>query len=276
MRAFAPAKINLTLHVTGQRDDGYHLLDSLVAFADIGDQITARAAPGLSLAVDGPFRDGIPIDGGNLVLRAAMTMGDGPGAMLTLDKHLPAAAGVGGGSSDAAATLRALSRLWDKPLPPPDQIMALGADVPVCLNPCVTRMQGIGEVLFDAPTLPPVWAVLVNPRIEVQTPAVFAALTSKQNAPMPTDLPNWETATDLAAWLDTQRNDLEPPARTIQPVIGDVLAALRLQPGCLTARMSGSGATCFGLFTDEVAAKVAQIGLCANQRQWWAQAAKLS
>lgn len=269
VRVLAPAKINLTLHVTGQRSDGYHLLDSLVAFANVGDQITARAAPGLSLAVDGPFRDGIPVDGRNLVLRAAMTMGNGPGATLTLDKRLPAAAGIGGGSSDAAATLNALSQLWDVPLPSPDQITVLGADVPVCLTPRSTRMQGIGDILSAAPTLPPVWAVLVNPGVEVPTPVVFSALTQKSNPAQPDELPDWPDVHALSNWLNDQRNDLQPPAIAIEPIIADVLKVIEAQPGCLIARMSGSGATCFGLFASNNHANQAQANIAARHDQWW-------
>ncbi|MEO1306641.1 MAG: 4-(cytidine 5'-diphospho)-2-C-methyl-D-erythritol kinase [Pseudomonadota bacterium] len=276
MRVLAPAKVNLTLHVVGQRPDGYHLLDSLVAFADIGDRIEVRAAPGLSLAVDGPFRQGVPTDGSNLVLKAATAMGPGPGAMLTLDKRLPAAAGVGGGSSDAAATLRALSSLWDKPLPAPEEVLRLGADVPVCLRARATRMAGIGENLSDGPPLPPIWAVLVNPGVDVPTPAVFARLADKSQEPMPAVLPKWPTAKAFAEWLARQRNDLQPPAMALQPVIGEVIDALDSQNGCVLARMSGSGATCFGLFEERDQANSAAQRLRLSQGDWWVAATALT
>ncbi|WP_343116550.1 4-(cytidine 5'-diphospho)-2-C-methyl-D-erythritol kinase [Ostreiculturibacter nitratireducens] len=276
--AFAPAKVNLTLHVTGQRADGYHLLDSLVVFADVGDRITAVAGDRLSLAVTGPMAEGIPVNDSNLVLRAArMLRGDdeGPGATITLDKHLPVASGIGGGSSDAAAALRALSRLWGRPLPPEAEIAKLGADVPVCLAARPRRMSGVGEVLVDVPPLPSAWLVLANPRVAVPTPAVFAALTDKEGAPMPAELPRWADAADLAAFLGGMRNDLEPPARSIAPVIGEVADALSAQHGCLIARMSGSGATVFGLFADPSDAAEAARRLRAAHPDWWVEDAGL-
>ena len=151
---FAPAKINLTLHVTGQRADGYHLLDSLVAFADIGDEVSAQSSDSLSLTVTGPNATGVPTDGRNLMIKAARLLDENRTAALHLDKQLPAASGIGGGSSDAAATLRVLSKLWDLPIPTADQVLTLGADLPVCLTPCCQRMRGIGGDLAALPALP--------------------------------------------------------------------------------------------------------------------------
>lgn len=271
---FAAAKVNLTLHVTGQRQDGYHLLDSLVVFADVGDRVTAEPAGDLSLAITGPEAGGLQADASNLVLRAAAAFGSAKGAQLTLHKHLPLASGIGGGSADAAAALRVLAALWAQPLPDAAAVLALGADVPVCLAGRTCRMSGVGEVLATVPPVPTVWAVLVNPRVEVPTPAVFKALGRKENPLMPA-IPAWQDAAALAAWLGTQRNDLQAPAMALAPRIGDVLAALGGQPGALIARMSGSGATCFALFATETEASAAAQALRVVNPRWWVAKARL-
>lgn len=267
------AKINLCLHVTGQRPDGYHLLDSLVAFADAGDVITCTAADRLALTITGPQAANLPVTDDNLVLRAARAMGR-MGAAITLEKHLPVASGIGGGSSDAAATLRALSRLWNLPLPGPATVLALGADVPVCLSGQTLRMQGVGEVLTPLPPLPETHILLVNPRVGVATPAVFRALACKTNPPLP-EPPRFADATALAAWLTDQRNDLEPPAITLTPVIATVKTAIAAQSGCLLARMSGSGATCFGLFATAAETRAAANSLNAAHPDWWITPSRL-
>lgn len=263
----ARAKVNLTLHVTGRRDDGYHLLDSLVAFAGIGDRLTAAPAERLSLSVTGPQADGLTAGDDNLVLRAARLMGGG--AAITLEKNLPVASGIGGGSADAAATLHLLSGLGRIPLPDPASVLALGADVPVCLTGRAARMEGIGEGVTPLPApLPPAWLVLVNPGIGVSTPAVFRDLGRRDNPPMPA-IPIFADVAELAAFLHLCRNDLEPPAQGLCPAIGTVQAALAAQPGCLVARMSGSGATCFGLFVRRDQAEAAASTLTAAQPGWW-------
>jgi len=272
VEVFAPAKINLTLHVTGQRADGYHLLDSLVIFSDLGDRLTLAPADALSLTVTGPRAEGVPTDDSNLVLKAAGLFGTGKGAAITLEKHLPAAAGIGGGSSDAAAALRGLSTLWDLPLPAAEKVLSLGADVPVCMAPRPVRMRGVGEDIADGPALPEMGLVLVNPGVEVSTPAVFKALACKSNPPMPHP-PGWASAAVLAHWLADQRNDLEPPARDLQPVIGDVLDAIAASPGCRLARMSGSGATCFGIYDSRRDARAAAALIAAKADAWWVEAA---
>ncbi len=274
--AFAPAKINLTLHITGQRADGYHLLDSLVAFADIGDRIIAEPAPGLSLRITGPQSAGLSAGNDNLVLRAARLFGAGRGAALTLDKVLPVASGIGGGSADAAATLRVLSQLWGVPLPADAAVLSLGADVPVCLLGQATRMIGVGDGLYPlGHALPAASLVLANPGVAVSTPAVFAALNRRDLAPMPREVPRLRDVTELAAFLVMTRNDLEAPATRLQPVIAKVRAALSAQQGCLFARMSGSGATCFGLFPDPLSAATAASALKAAQPGWWVAAARM-
>lgn len=273
--ALARAKVNLALHVVGRRADGYHLLDSLVVFADFGDRITVAPGQGLRLTVTGPQGGGLAADDDNLCLRAARAMA-GPGAQITLEKHLPVASGIGGGSADAAATLQALSRLWRVPLPDAAAVLALGADVPVCLAGRPARMEGVGEVLSPLPPLPAAWLVLVNPGVAVSTPAVFRALERRDNARLPATLPRLATAEELAAFLMMQRNDLEAPATALAPVIGQVRSALSAQSGCLMARMSGSGATCFGLFPDALNAAAAAAALRQAQPGWWVEAAELA
>ncbi len=267
IEVFAPAKVNLALHVTGLRADGYHLLDSLVAFAPVGDRLRLVADDGLSLRVTGPESRGVPEGPENLVLRAAAAFGPGPGAAVHLEKCLPAASGIGGGSSDAAAALRGMAALRGVPMVAPDTVLQLGADVPMCLVPAPARTRGIGEEL-TAVALPLLPAVLANPRLEVSTPAVFKALTQKENPPLP-ELPAFADAGACIDWLAAQRNDLQTPAVALQPMIASVLGALAALPGCRLARMSGSGATCFGLFETEAAAAAAGAILAAANPGWW-------
>lgn len=263
---FAPAKVNLCLHVTGQRADGYHLLDSFVVFCDIGDQIDVAAADDLRLAIDGPHSANLAASDDNLVLRAARLMQSR--AAIRLTKNLPVSSGIGGGSADAAATLRALARLTGKPLPDAAAVLSLGADVPVCLAGTPLRMQGVGEKISPAPPLPETYVLLANPGIGVATPAVFKALAEKNNAALPA-IPAFDAPADLADWLRQQRNDLEPAATRLVPEIAMVKAAIAAQPGCLIARMSGSGATCFGLFAKAEQAKAAAQALRHAQPHWW-------
>lgn len=275
----APAKINLYLHVVGRRDDGYHLLDSVVAFAAIGDTLSAEKAETLSLHVTGPFAAGLTGEPDNLVLRAARALalecGVPAGAHLVLDKHLPVASGIGGGSADAAATLRLLCRLWD--LTPQPAALArlatvLGADVPACLAGRTVRMSGIGEHLEPAPALPPCGIVLVNPGDVLSTADVFRARRGAWSEPG--ILPSaWDSAASMATDLSRLRNDLAPAAAALRPVIGGVLAQLAATPGCLLARMSGSGATCFGLYANS---RAAEHALGQLQRPgWWCWAGSL-
>jgi len=271
VEVFAPAKVNLTLHVTGRRDDGYHLLDSLVMFADVGDTITAKSASETSLNVTGPMASGVPEDTSNLVMRAAAMMG-ATGA-ITLDKRLPRAAGLGGGSSDAAATFRALSMLTGKPIP--DETTRLGADVPVCLGGVSARMRGIGEDVTPLHDLPQLHALLVNPNIPVLTDTVFANLASTDNTPMPEEIPAGLDAGEMIDWLKTMRNDLQEAAIAAEPVVEQAFSALEVTPGCLLARMSGSGGTCFGLYADMETARSAAGRLAETHPGWWTQAVVL-
>lgn len=277
----APAKVNLTLHVVGRRDDGYHLLDSLVAFAGMGDTLAFAEADGLSLEVTGPTATKIP-EGENIVLKAARLLAEaagvtGKGAAITLTKRLPVAAGIGGGSADAAAAIKGLMRLWHLTLPAETLrrvALAVGADVPVCLAGTPSRMMGVGEVLEPAPALPPAWLVLVNPMVPLHTPAVFKARTGDFSAadPLTASPPD---AAALAQALAARRNDLTPPAIAIEPLVGEVLAAIAATEGCLLPRMSGSGATCFGLYADEAAARAAATRIGGLQPGWWVAAARL-
>jgi 4-diphosphocytidyl-2-C-methyl-D-erythritol kinase len=270
VKQFAPAKVNLALHVTGRRADGYHLLDSLVVFAGAGDWVTIAPAERLSLCVSGPRAAGVPDDGRNLIWRAAELLGPGLGAAITLDKHLPAAGGIGGGSADAAAALRGLAALWGRPLPDAGAVLSLGADVPVCLFGRPARMAGIGEDITPLPPLPPLWLVLVNAGVAVPTGPVFKALARADNPPLPVIPPQgWPSADALAQWLVQRRNDLEGPARMLVPQIGDVIAAIAAQSECLLARMSGSGGTCFGLFPTAQSAREAAAALSAQDPAWW-------
>lgn len=253
----APAKINLCLHVTGRRHDGYHLLDSLVVFTEFGDRVTVAPGP-LSLAVEGPFAAGLAADDDNLCLRAARSVG-GDGA-ITLHKALPVASGIGGGSADAAAVLRALGRT-------PADPAALGADVPVCLACVPARMRGVGEVVEPVAGLPALHLLLVNPRVAVPTPRVFRALARRDNPGLP-DLPVRPDAGALVAWLQGTRNDLEAAAIGIAPEVADALALLA-GDGAQLARMSGSGATCFGVFPDSAAARAARDAISTARPGWW-------
>lgn len=282
VREAAPAKVNLYLRVTGRRAaDGYHLLDSLAVFGPAADALTAAPAPaGLALAVTGPEAAALAAEPDNLVLRAARALAAAagladPAAALTLEKRLPVASGIGGGSADAAAALRALDRLWGTGLGTRrlEAVAAgLGADVPVCVAGSPARMQGVGEILAAAPPLPRFALLLANPRLALPTPAVFrarAAAGAGFSAPAALPAGGWTDAPALAADLRGLGNDLEAAAIGLCPPIAGVLAALAAQPGCLVARMSGSGATCFGLFATAVEAEAAVAALPAG---WWRHA----
>ncbi|AZQ65688.1 4-(cytidine 5'-diphospho)-2-C-methyl-D-erythritol kinase [Silicimonas algicola] len=277
VEVFAPAKINLTLHVIGRRTDGYHLLDSLVVFArDVGDVIHVEAADRLELTVEGPFRKGVPTDETNLVVRAARHLQSlravQAGARLRLEKTLPHGAGIGGGSADAAAALKALALLWKVPPPTPAETLNLGADVPACMaGPAPMRMRGIGERLDPVPPLPPLWLVLVNPGRHVSTPRVFSLLGSIRGADalsMDEMRMGWDFEA-FHAWLSGQGNDLTACATEEVAEIGHVLEALRSSPGCRKADMSGSGSTCWGLFKSAAAAHRAAETLAHDYPQWW-------
>ncbi|PUB15586.1 4-(cytidine 5'-diphospho)-2-C-methyl-D-erythritol kinase [Yoonia sediminilitoris] len=277
----APAKINLTLHITGQRDDGYHLLDSLVVFANVADQLTARRGPAFDLTVSGPFAQGVPTDDSNLIMRAARMLAQvrnvRDGAAITLEKNLPHAAGIGSGSADAAATVKLLADLWGVPTlaPSTPEIVALGADVPVCMrSPAPARMSGIGDLLGPLPALPSCALVLVRPPVDVPTGAIFKALTNRTGTamdPLPSDL-NLDAMID---WLQAQRNDLAAPAIKIAPDIGKAIAKLNAMPAVRYAGMSGSGATCFGIVKDMGTARQVARTMQLSHMGWWVAPAEV-
>jgi 4-diphosphocytidyl-2-C-methyl-D-erythritol kinase len=287
LRLTARAKINLYLHVVGRRADGYHLLDSLVCFTELGDELAFNPAPALSLAVDGPFAPalagsnlvGDKLGGDNLVLAAARLIDPAGGAAIRLTKQLPVAAGIGGGSADAAAALTGLCRLWGRPLPAPDRALALGADVPVCLAPGPCFVGGVGEALLPAPALPRGFLVLANPRRALPTVEVFRGY-GRRAAGRFSEPARWDDAPAdigaLARRLAERGNDLSEAAIELVPEVREVIAALAAAPGCLLARMSGSGATCFGLFAGEAAAAKAAAMLQAGAPQWWVRATAIA
>jgi 4-diphosphocytidyl-2-C-methyl-D-erythritol kinase len=271
---FAPAKVNLSLRITGRRADGYHLLDSLVVFAGVGDRLTLRAAEALSLEISGPFGAALTGDGDNLVLRAARRLAEAAGIVprgaLRLEKVLPVASGIGGGSADAAAALRLLDAAWGLDTPSDDMArlaVSLGADVPVCLQSRPMRMRGIGEICTPLPMLPGCGLVLVNPGRAVATAAIFRARAGTPFSAEARPVVAWPDVATLVEALAEEPNDLEPPAVGLEPVILDVLKALRESPGCRLARMSGSGATCFALFDDPATAASTAAGL--RPEAWW-------
>jgi 4-diphosphocytidyl-2-C-methyl-D-erythritol kinase len=270
----APAKINLYLAITGKRADGYHLLDSLAVFAGAHDLLHAASAEDtLSLELRGPFGQALAVEPDNLVLRAARALAAEAGvpaaAKLVLEKNLPIASGIGGGSADAAAALRALCRLWRVSLRPRDLhriALSLGADVPVCLDGVPRRMGCIGEVLTSAPVLPPYGLALINPGVGVSTAEVFRARTGLFS--IEPDLPEtWADVGAMVRWLSVLSNDLEHAALSLCPEIGMVLEALRGTPGCLLARMSGSGATCFALY--ETPSRAVDAAAACGWAGWW-------
>lgn len=265
LREEAPAKLNLTLRVVGRRPDGYHLLDSVVAFTRLGDTLELRPGGHLSLTADGPFAAGLPLTDNNLIVRAAShlatTLERRPAVSFRLTKRLPAAAGIGGGSADAAAALRLLARFWS--LPPDDQALQsvavqIGADVPVCLRSRRSHMSGIGDVVSALPPEDASPVVLANPGVALSTADVFRALKLPRR-----QLP------------DTEPNDLMAPAVSLAPQIADVLAAIRTTVGCRTVAMSGSGPTCFGIFETLAQANAAATQLKAAHPPWWVAATQL-
>jgi len=277
----APAKINLYLHVTGRLGGGYHALDSLVVFAGVHDWLSAAPADTLSLAIDGPFADDLSAGDDNLVLKAARLLaargGIDAGARLSLTKRLPVASGIGGGSADAAAALHVLSRLWATGLGVDAMAalaLSLGADVPVCLAGRAAFIGGVGEALAPAPALPACSLLLVNPGRTLSTPDVFAAREGPFSQPA-RFTHGAADAAELAAILKARGNDLEAPAIRLVPEIAEVLAAIGDSEGTLLARMSGSGATCFGLYADAGEAAKAALAIGTARPEWWVKAGSL-
>ncbi len=280
----APAKVNLTLHVLGRRADGYHELESLVVFADVCDEIVVTPAPADVLRVTGPFARAAGSGENNLVARALAAFRSRwperlpPGLQIDLHKNLPVAAGLGGGSADAAAALRALASLGDTPLAMAelaDLALRLGADVPACLlsRPC--EIRGVGEIIHPLPEFPQLHLVLVNPLQPVVTADVFRRLRQRDNPPMPPLPAPLTRPAQLGLWLAETRNDLEPAAVEVLPLIGHLVARLGQVEGCMLARMSGSGATVFGLFGSNAQAHAAAHELRADWPDYWVAAAPM-
>lgn len=281
IRVFAPAKVNLFLHVLGQRADGLHDIDSLVAFAGVGDDVTVSKSDQLSLTADGPFAHAVPGGADNLVLRAARALAEAggvtEGAAIRLTKRLPVASGIGGGSADAAATMHALIRLWHISLEASRLFgiaMELGADVPVCLAGRPMFVGGAGEGLCAAPRLPACWLVLANPLREAPTAAVFAARQGAFSAAS-RFIGEPQSIHQLIALLADRSNDLAAAARIVAPEVGAVLDALAKLPNALLTRMSGSGATGFALFVDQASAESAAAMLSQAWPEWWVAAAPI-
>ena len=286
IRLRAPAKINLFLHLVGRRADGFHLLDSLIAFTDYGDELTAEAVGDLSLAIDGPFASGLSPAEDNLVIRAArLLMAEDAvkqGARLRLTKNLPVASGIGGGSADAVAAIKALTQLWGLQIAAgrlAELALQLGADLPVCLAGRASFVGGIGEDIHPLPPMPDLHILLVNPLIPLATIEVFRRRAAGPQRSQFSDPGRWSetlpTDDELFRRLADCRNDLTDAAIAIVPAIADVLEAIGGQPGCRLARLSGSGATCFGLFSDAAMARAAASAILKLAPGWWVVATRL-
>lgn len=283
IECLAPAKINLALHVTGLRGDGYHEIDTLVGFADVADRIRITPAretvdPPIALSATGPFGSLLSVDRSNLVLQAAQfvrtpSSDELPSVLIALEKNLPVASGIGGGSADAAATLLAARKFWqlDQPFDPAEIAATLGADVPMCLESRTLRARGIGEKIDLIGNVPPMPAIVVNPGQPILTAAVFDLLQNREN----TDLGHVSAESFQPEQLRGLRNDLEAPAIAIMPEIAEILQEIDDQSGCRLARMSGSGATCFGLFETEDQARQAAAAILEKHPPWWCVATRI-
>lgn len=278
VRAFAPAKINLTLQVARPRADGMHELQSAVTFADVGDWVTAEAADELSLTISGPFAQGL--SGENLITKAAEALAAGRGAKLTLEKNLPVASGIGGGSTDAAAAIRALNSLWELELSEERTMRiaaTLGSDVPVCVAARSAWMTGVGEVVAAMQT-PPLSAVLINPGRPLATPSVFKQfdLMGLGGSFSPAAPPRWNTTDEALSGIAALGNDLEAPAVALMAEIGEIAHLLRSDPRVAYAALSGSGATLFALTHSAEAAHALASDLSTRRREWWVRAVRLA
>jgi len=300
---FAPAKINLFLHVGERRDDGYHALESLIAFAEVGDRLTLLRAREISLSIGGRFGGALSSGPDNLVIKAAHALltsppsgersrvaspraGEGAmlppaqiGAAITLEKNLPVASGIGGGSADAAAALRGLNALWNLRYSEGELLNIaeqLGSDVPACLlsRPC--WMEGRGERVTPLAPLPQFPLILINPGVMVPTGPVFGSLNARTGLGAKAPIGEIKSVWDLVGYLDGAVNDLEAPASRLAPDIEDALSALDREPGCVLAQMSGSGATCFGLFDQQQFAIGAAERIAQDHPEWWVKLTRIA
>ena len=273
MEEKASAKVNLCLQIVGQKSNGFHLLDSIVGFTEFGDHLSFKKSDELELTAKGAFSDQIPVDKSNLILKAAELLRKinniKTGAHITLTKNLPPSAGLGGGSSDAAATIRGLSRLWDTDLPEIDDLMKIGSDLPVCIHQKTQHMKGFGEVLEEINTFPNLPILLVNPLKKVSTQTVFRMLKNKKNRPLSKFEKLSQAKQDWINWLLLQRNDLMEPAVKVEPVIYEVLRLISKQISVEKVSMSGSGATCFGIFENKHDCDLAMKRVRLERPDWW-------
>lgn len=284
VEVFAPAKINLALHITGQREDGYHLLDSIVAFVSVGDRLVVENNGSGEVSARGAEASGLPLGPDNLIAKQNAAIADRVGLLTCiLHKELPVSSGIGGGSADAAALYRAAVALVDDAASAAfltdeatiSNQWRIGADIPMCIKSLPARVTGIGERIDPIPALPEMPIVLVNPRVPVPTGAVFASLSEKNNPGVAGPLPQGAQASQWIEWLAEQRNDLQPPAIAQVPLISQAIDALHAAPHCLFARMSGSGATCFGLFETDSVAEVAAAQIARLHPDWWVRSGRL-
>ena len=278
---FAPAKINLYLHITAKRDDNYHFIESLIVFANCGDKITVTPSEKFGLQINGQFAPYIKPNDDNLVIKAAMLLakasGIKPTGNIKLTKNLPIASGIGGGSADAAAALLALRKLWDVPISNEDMshlAIQLGADVAICLHGTASIVAGIGEKINPAPILPKFWLVLVNPNLLVPTAEVFAAYKDKFSIPQPINTQPKDLE-ELISLLSNRGNDLTVASISIAPVIKEVIEVLEATPNTVLSRLSGSGATCFAIFKTKSDAEAAARKLARKYPKWWVRATSL-
>ena len=269
----ASAKVNLCLKIVGQKSNGFHLLDSIVGFTEFGDHLSFKKSDELKLTAKGAFSDQIPVDKSNLILKAAELLRTinniKTGAHITLTKNLPPSAGLGGGSSDAAATIRGLSRMWGTDLPEIHDLMKIGSDLPVCINQKTQHMKGFGEVLEEINTFPNLPILLVNPLKKVSTQTVFRMLKNKKNPPLSKYEKLFQAKKDWINWLLLQRNDLMEPAVKVEPVISEVLQLISKQISVEKVSMSGSGATCFGIFENKHDCDLAMQRVRLERPDWW-------
>lgn len=280
VRVCAPAKINLFLHVGAKRADGFHALESLVAFTEVGDRLTFTPAKTLSLQAEGPFAGKLPPPEDNLITRAARALGGERGASIVLEKILPVASGLGGGSADAAAALRGLNLLWEMGASADELLKiaaSLGSDVPVCLFSRAALMEGRGEIVTPLADLPQLALVLVNPSVMLPTVDVFSRVENRTGlGQMERSPARLETLWDVTTYLTGARNDLEVPAGVLAPIIDDVLDVLTEQPGCALVQMSGSGPSCFGIFEGRQSALDAAEAIAHKHPKWWVRATRIA
>ncbi len=275
LKRIAPAKVNLALHVLARRADGYHEISSLVAFTALGDRLTIAPSRSRGLTVQGPFADRVPHDESNLVAQALRSLGCEDEVTITLDKQLPVEAGLGGGSSNAATAMQMTARLLGLDLPAPPSTLTLGCDIPACLHGQPALVGGLGEQITPVPSIPNFFSVLVFPMFPLPTKDVYQALTKPcgQALDMP---PTGNNRAAFISWLREQANDLEAAAITLEPRIRDVIATIRATSGCLLARMSGSGAACFGLYDNRSDAVRATRSIATSHAHWWVRGTRLA